>query len=78
MGAGLHTQHGGWYTREQTPEEKAKAKAEARRAYIRQHAPTILAGLLADPDVHDVDSARDKAVEAAGRIFDETEVPTDG
>ena len=63
------------FAREQEPtdEQRAKFKAAERRRYIRQRAPTILAGMLADPNVVDFDVARGQAITEAGLIFDETE-----
>jgi hypothetical protein len=55
------------------PDNSEALRKYERRKYIRQHAPTILAGLLADPDVEEVDGARAMAINLAGLIFDETE-----
>jgi hypothetical protein len=60
-------------------------RALARQYYIRQHAPTILAGLaVADATEaqnrelytgQELSSLRRRAVEQAGLLYDETELP---
>ncbi len=58
--------------------EAAERRAVERAYYIRQHAPTILAGLLSRPGYElemqkAWDTARAAAQVEAGRLFDETE-----
>lgn len=58
-----------------TPEQ---SRAKARAEYVRQHAPTIFAGLCADKAKWSTwDVQITVAVEIAGLLFDETE-PSDG
>ncbi len=61
---------------------QANYRATQRLAYVRRHAPTILAGIAANPESARVetpsgsvwDIMRRRAIAEAGFIFDETEV----
>lgn len=58
-----------------TAESLVDQSADARRDYIRQHAPTILAGLAANANGRGSwNELRAEAKEQAGLLFDETRV----
>jgi hypothetical protein len=54
--------------------KRQEIRARVRATYIRQHAPTILAGLIGGPGyATELAKLRARAITEAGLLFDETE-----
>jgi hypothetical protein len=51
-------------------------RAKARAAYVREHAPRLLTAFIIDTREHgNLNALRKQAIEQAGLLFDESEVP---